>query len=343
MCAVTSAWKQGGHLVNMEVNTAMKNNTILAVEAHGLVKTFGDTRAVDGVSLSIPTGSICAVLGPNGAGKTTTINMLATLSKPDAGNVKIFGYDVVRETHIVRQLIGLTGQFASIDEDLTAMENLMIFGRLYGYSRKDSKRKANELLEEFGLSDVASRALSKFSGGMRRRLDLAVSLISQPPLIFLDEPTTGLDPTTRTQMWQTIRNLVKGGSTVLLTTQYLDEADQLADNIVVIDKGRVVANDTPDGLKRSVGSSSLHLTVKDADNAANAAQIIERILDAKVHLAKASELIAPIDNIDKLTDVLTTLKDAGIALSGVNILQPTLDEVFMALTGEGSKDKMEKN
>ena len=160
-----------------EVNPTMKNNAILAVEAHGLVKTFGDNRAVDGVSLSIPTGSICAVLGPNGAGKTTTINMLATLSKPDAGNVKIFGHDVVCETQIVRQLIGLTGQFASIDEDLTALENLMIFGRLYGYSRKDSKRKANELLEEFGLSDVASRTLSKFSGGMRRRLDLAVSLI----------------------------------------------------------------------------------------------------------------------------------------------------------------------
>jgi ABC-2 type transport system ATP-binding protein len=322
----------------MEMNTTMKNSAILAVEAHCLVKTFGDNRAVDGVSLSIPTGSICAVLGPNGAGKTTTINMLATLSKPDAGNVEIFGHDVLRETQIVRQLIGLTGQFASIDEDLTALENLTIFGRLHGYSRKDSKRKADELLEEFGLSDVASRALSKFSGGMRRRLDLAVSLISQPPLIFLDEPTTGLDPRTRTQMWQTIRNLVRGGSTVLLTTQYLDEADQLADNIVVIDKGRVVANDTPDGLKRSVGSSSLHLTVKDANNADNATQIIERILDTKVHLAEASELIAPMDNIDKLTDVLTTLREAGIALSGVNILQPTLDEVFFALTGEASKD-----
>jgi ABC-2 type transport system ATP-binding protein len=314
----------------------MKN---LAVEAQGLVKSFGDNRAVDGVSLSIPTGSICGVLGPNGAGKTTTINMLATLSKPDAENAKIFGYDVLRETRIVRQLIGLTGQVASIDEDLTALENLTSFGRLYGYSRGDSKRKANELLEEFGLSDAADRVLSKFSGGMRRRLDLAVSLISQPPLIFLDEPTTGLDPRTRSQMWQTIRNLVKGGSTVLLTTQYLDEADQLADNIVVIDKGRVVANDTPDGLKRSVGNSSLHLTVKDADNTAKAMQIIERILDAKVHLAGASELIARMDNIDKLTDVLTTLKEAGIAFSGLNILQPTLDEVFFALTGEGSNEK----
>ena len=321
----------------------VKNNTTLAVEARGLVKTFGENRAVDGVSLSIPAGSVCGVLGPNGAGKTTTINMLATLLKPDAGDARIFGYDILREAQIVRQLIGLTGQFASIDEDLTALENLVIFGRLYGYSRKESKRRANELLEEFGLSGVASRALSQFSGGMRRRLDLAVSLISQPPLIFLDEPTTGLDPRTRTQMWQTIRNLVKGGSTVLLTTQYLEEADQLADNIVVIDRGRVVANDTPDGLKRSVGSNSLHLTIKDADNAASAAQLIERILDTKVHRAEASKLIVSMDNTDKLVDVLTALRDAKIALSGVNILQPTLDEVFFALTGKSSQDKKEEN
>ncbi|MDR1132798.1 MAG: ATP-binding cassette domain-containing protein [Synergistaceae bacterium] len=321
----------------------MENNAVLAVEAHGLVKTFGRNRAVDGVSLSVPTGSICGVLGPNGAGKTTTINMLATLSKPDAGNVKIFGYDVLRETHIVRQLIGLTGQFASIDEELTAFQNLTIFGRLYGYSCKDSKRKANELLEEFGLGDAMGRSLSKFSGGMRRRLDLAVSLIARPPLIFLDEPTTGLDPRTRTQMWRTIRDLVKGGSTVLLTTQYLDEADQLADDIVLIDRGRVVANDTPDGLKRSVGSSSLHLTVKNADNAADAARITECVLCARVRLAKASELTAPMDDIGKLTDVLTALKDAGITLSWINIFQPTLDEVFFALTGEGSKDKKEEN
>ena len=319
----------------------MKNKENLAVEAQGLVKSFGSHRAVDGVSLSIPAGSICGVLGPNGAGKTTTINMLATLSKPDSGSVKIFGYDILRDTQMVRQLIGLTGQFASIDEDLTAMENLAIFGRLYGYSRKDSKRKADELLEEFGLSDVAGRALSKFSGGMRRRLDLAVSLIHQPPLIFLDEPTTGLDPRTRTQMWQTIRKLVKNGSTVLLTTQYLDEADQLADNIVVIDRGRVVASDTPAGLKRSVGSSSLHLTVMNADNNADASKIIERVLGGKVYLSEASRLIAPIDNTDKLTDVLTALKNAGISLSGVNIQEPTLDEVFFALTGEGSKDKKE--
>jgi ABC-2 type transport system ATP-binding protein len=314
----------------------------MAVEAHRLVKAFGGNRAVDGVSLSIPAGSVCGILGPNGSGKTTTINMLATLSKPDAGSAKIFGYDVSRETSIVRQLIGWTGQFATIDEDLTALENLTIFGGLFGYSRKESKRRANELLEEFGLGDAANRALSKFSGGMRRGLDLAVSLISQPPLIFLDEPTTGLDPRTRTRIWRTIRDLVKSGSTVLLTTQYLDEADQLADNIVVIDKGRVVANDTPAGLKRSVGRNSLRLTVKESVNTAGAARIIERVLDVKVRRAEASELIAPMDDADKLIDVLTALKDAGIALAGINILEPTLDEVFFALTGEESKDKKEE-
>ena len=187
----------------------MTTNSILAVEAKNLVKTFGDNRAVDGINLSIPTGSIYGVLGSNGAGKTTVINMLATLSKPDSGNIKIFGYDIAKNTQIVRQLIGLTGQYASIDENLTAMENLKIFGRLHGFSRKEAKRKAEELLEEFGLTEAANRALSKFSGGMRRRLDLAASLLSHPPLIFLDEPTTGLDPRTRTQMWQTIRSLVK--------------------------------------------------------------------------------------------------------------------------------------
>ncbi|GHV07464.1 daunorubicin resistance protein DrrA family ABC transporter ATP-binding protein [Spirochaetia bacterium] len=320
-----------------------KTDTALAVEAHGLVKIFGSNRAVDGVSLNIPTGSICGVLGPNGAGKTTTINMLATLSKPDAGAAKIFGCDVMKETQKVRQLIGLTGQFASIDESLTATENLTIFGRLYGYSRKDSKRKANELLEEFGLTEAANKTLAQFSGGMRRRLDLAASLLSSPPLIFLDEPTTGLDPRTRAQMWATIRTLVKNGSTVLLTTQYLDEADQLADTIVVIDKGRVVANDTPAGLKKSIGASSLQLTLINPDDTAAAAQIVERMLGTKVQIAEASELTTPMDSTEKLTDVLAALKDAGIALTSVNIRQPSLDEVFFALTGNAAKKEKEEN
>lgn len=309
-------------------------NSAPAVEAIGLVKTFGKNRAVDGVSLTIPTGTICGVLGPNGAGKTTTINMLATLLKPDAGTAKIFGYDVRKDAQIVRGLIGLTGQFATIDENLTAMENLKIFARLLGLSRAESKRKAEELLAEFSLSDAANRELSKFSGGMRRRLDLAASLLSSPPLIFLDEPTTGLDPRTRTQMWQTIRTLVKNGSTVLLTTQYLDEADQLADHIVVIDKGKVVANDTPAGLKHSVSMSSLQFTVKNPDYAPKAAQIAEKILGSKAQISEAGEIAAPLSDTAKLTDVLSALKETEIDIAAINVREPSLDEVFFAITGD---------
>lgn len=310
------------------------NNNVPAVEAIGLVKIFGKNKAVDGVSLTIPTGTICGMLGPNGAGKTTTINMLTTLLKPDGGTAKIFGYDVRKDTQIVRQLIGLTGQYATIDESLTAMENLKIFARLLGFSRADAKRKAEELLEEFALSEAANRQLSKFSGGMRRRLDLAASLLSSPPLIFLDEPTTGLDPRTRTQMWQTIRRLVKNGSTILLTTQYLDEADQLADHIVVIDKGKVVANDTPTGLKRSVSTSSLQLTIKNPDYAPKAAQITERILGVKAQISEATEITVPLVDTIKLADVLTVLKETEIDITAINVREPSLDEVFFALTGD---------
>jgi ABC-2 type transport system ATP-binding protein len=228
-----------------------------AIEATGLVKSFKDNKAVDGVDLRVEAGTIYGLLGPNGAGKTTTINILATLMKPDAGEAKIFGYDVFKQPQIVRSLIGVTGQYASVDENLTATENLVIFARLLGFSHSAAKAKAAELLEEFGLTEAATRPLAKFSGGMRRRLDLAASLIAQPPLIFLDEPTTGLDPRTRNQMWATIRRLVDTGSTILLTTQYLDEADQLADRIAVIDHGRVVAEDTPDNLKISLQKSTL--------------------------------------------------------------------------------------
>ncbi|MDR3053734.1 MAG: ATP-binding cassette domain-containing protein [Coriobacteriales bacterium] len=232
-------------------------NAVLAIEAQGLKKAFKDNQAVDGIDLKVTQGGIYGILGPNGAGKTTTINILATLMRPDAGTAQVFGYDVVREAQQVRQLIGLTGQFASVDENLTATENLVIFGRLLGLSRAAAKSKAAALLEEFALSEAARRPLSNFSGGMRRRLDLAASLIAQPPLIFLDEPTTGLDPRTRNQMWETIRRLVREGSTILLTTQYLDEADQLADRIALIDHGRVVAEDTPSNLKASIGAKTL--------------------------------------------------------------------------------------
>ncbi|WP_239617662.1 ATP-binding cassette domain-containing protein [Cohnella mopanensis] len=315
------------------------NNGDWAVEASGLVKSFGDNRAVDGVDLNVRTGSIYGVLGPNGAGKTTTIRMLATLLRQDAGTARIFGHDVVKESQIVRQLIGVTGQYASVDESLSATENLIIFSRLLGLGRTEAKKKAGELLEEFGLTEAAKRPLKNFSGGMRRRLDLAASLIAQPPLIFLDEPTTGLDPRTRAQMWDTIRRLVKTGSTVLLTTQYLDEADQLADRIAVIDHGRVVAEGTVDELKASVGTSSLHLRVQNQQDIEATRRTIEQVLKVQSTLSsEAGKLTAPMANADLVTDLLIALRGAGIRLDEVSVQKPTLDEVFLTITGHGVKE-----
>ncbi|MDR4316700.1 multidrug ABC transporter ATP-binding protein [Niallia circulans] len=316
----------------------------LAVEAEGLVKVFGDNRAVDGVDLQVRTGSIYGVLGPNGAGKTTTIRMLATLLKADAGSAKIFGYDIGKEPQQVRQLIGVTGQYASVDESLSATENLIIFSRLLGLGRTESKRKAMELLEEFGLTEAAKRPLKNFSGGMRRRLDLAASLIAQPPLIFLDEPTTGLDPRTRNQMWETIRKLVKGGSTVLLTTQYLQEADELADRVAVIDHGKVVAEGTVNELKGSIGTSSLHLSIQNEQNMQEARLIVERVLNVQSAVsAEGGKITAPMADADKVTDLLMTLKTAGIPLAELSVQKPTLDEVFLAITGSNANvDKSSK-
>lgn len=309
-----------------------------AVQASGLVKAFGSNRAVDGVSLNVRAGSIYGVLGPNGAGKTTTIRMLATLLRPDAGSARIFGHDVQRESQIVRQLIGVTGQYASVDESLSATENLVIFSRLLGLGRAESRRKAAELLEEFGLTEAAKRPLKNFSGGMRRRLDLAASLISQPPLIFLDEPTTGLDPRTRAQMWETIRRLVKTGSTVLLTTQYLDEADQLADRIAVIDRGTVVAEGTVDELKASVGTSSLHLRVHDHSDTGDARRIVERVLQATSSVtSEAGKITAPMADADRVTDLLIALREADIRLAEISVQKPTLDEVFLTITGHDAQ------
>lgn len=319
--------------------TKVHTDTKLAVKAHGLIKTFGDNRAVDGVSLQVPTGTIYGVLGPNGAGKTTTINILATLLKPDGGNAQIFGHDVVHEGQTVRQLIGLTGQFASVDETLTATENLVIFGRLLGLGKADAKRKANELLEEFSLTEAAKRPLAKFSGGMRRRLDLAASLIAQPPLIFLDEPTTGLDPRTRNQMWQTIRRLVASGSTVLLTTQYLDEADQLADRIAVIDRGKVVAEGTPNELKASVGIATLQLKLENLKDTENAAAIVKQILRADTQMPEPNIITAPMAEPGKVTDLLVELRHRGVKLDEVSVQKPTLDEVFLTLTGHTTESQ----
>ncbi len=312
----------------------------LAVDARDLVKIFGNHRAVDGVTLQVPPGMIYGVLGPNGAGKSTTINMLATLLRPDGGSARIFGHDVVREGHIVRQLIGVTGQYASVDEALSATENLVIFGRLLGLSAAQARAKAGELLEEFGLTEAASRPLAKFSGGMRRRLDLAASLIAQPPLIFLDEPTTGLDPRTRTQMWGTIRRLVDTGSTVLLTTQYLDEADQLADRVVVIDRGKVVAEGTPDDLKQSVGTAALQLAVLDQVYLPQAESLIAQHLGVQPSRSPENGLLsAPMADADRITDVLVAFRSAGIHLKQVSVQKPSLDEVFMSLTGHDAQQE----
>lgn len=304
-----------------------------AVEAHGLVKTFGDNRAVDGVDLRIRAGSVYGFLGPNGAGKTTTIRMLATLLRPDAGTATVFGRDVVRESQAVRGLIGVTGQYASVDEGLSATENLVLFSRLHGLSRRDARATSARLLEEFGLTEAAARPLKNFSGGMRRRLDLAASLISQPPLIFLDEPTTGLDPRTRTQMWDTVHRLVEGGSTVLLTTQYLDEADQLADRIAVIDRGIVVAEGTAAELKDSVGTARLQLRLTDAADEPEARRLLRAVLGVDAAHAPDGRLTVPVAAADAAGDVLVALRTAGIGLQEVSVQQPTLDEVFLSLTG----------
>jgi len=310
-----------------------------AVHATGLVKAFGDLRAVDGIDLTVRPGEIFGVLGPNGAGKTTMLQMLATLLPIDGGRAEIFGVDVAREPHRIRQLVGVTGQYASVDENLTATENLRLFGRLQGLARSDARSTAVELLGSFGLQEAADRPISAFSGGMRRRLDLAASLITRPPLIFLDEPTTGLDPRTRGQMWDTIRALVAGGSTVLLTTQYLDEADQLADRIAVIDRGRKVAQGTPDELKSSVGASTLQLTLAPEADMTLAADVVRRELhEEPVRTPESARLNVPLAAADRAADVLIALRQAGVAIDAVSVAKPTLDEVFLALTGHATGD-----
>ena len=309
----------------------------LAVEARGLVKVFGDNRAVDGVDLVIPTGCIYGLLGPNGAGKTTIINVLATLMKPDGGTAKIFGHDVEHEAHIVRQLIGVAGQTAALDEKLSANENLVIFSLLLGFSRSEARKKAAELLDEFGLTKFANRTVDKFSGGMRRKLDLAASLVLQSPLIFLDEPTTGLDPRMRIQMWNTIRQLVSSGSTIVLTTQYLDEADQLADRVAVIDHGRIVAEGTPDELKAAVGIATLHLRLADEKDSAEASRIIQTVLKVKASTSEPALITAPVADTERVTDLLLALREAAIRLDQVSVQEPTLDEVFLALTGDAKQ------
>ena len=306
----------------------------LAVEATGLVKHFGQTRAVDGLDLQVPAGAVYGVLGPNGAGKTTAIRMLATLLVPDAGRARVLGHDVVAAAHEVRSRVSLTGQFASVDEDLTGTENLVLLGRLWGHTTAGARERARELLDAFGLTDAADRQVKSYSGGMRRRLDIAASIVVTPELIFLDEPTTGLDPRSRNQVWDIVRALVAGGTTVLLTTQYLDEADQLADRIAVIDHGRVIAEGTSGELKASIGTGVLHVRLAEPARRDEAQRLLADALDAEVHqLSDPAALSAQITDQGRVADALAALREARLATTGFSLGQPSLDEVFLALTG----------
>jgi ABC-2 type transport system ATP-binding protein len=305
----------------------------LAIEATGLVKAFGELRAVDGVDLAVPTGSVYGVLGPNGAGKTTTIRMLATLIRPDAGSARVLGHDIVDEADAVRGAVSLTGQLASVDEDLTGRENLILIGRLLGLRRAAAKGRAAELLEAFGLAEAAGKLVKHYSGGMRRRLDISASIVVTPELMFLDEPTTGLDPRSRNQVWDIVRMLVAGGTTILLCTQYLEEADQLADGIAVIDHGRVIAEGTPGQLKASVGSGSLHVRLLDPAQRAEAEQVLARELGA-VHLdPDPAALTVQCADGDRGAEAVAALARSGVGIADFSLGQPSLDEVFLALTG----------
>ncbi len=316
----------------------MTTQPTLAIEATGLVKTFGDTRAVDGVDLAVRSGSVYGVLGPNGAGKTTTIRMLATLVRPDAGFARVLGRDIVSEADAVRSLVSLTGQLASVDEDLTGRENLVLLGRLLGLKRADAKVRAAELLAAFGLADAAGRLVKHYSGGMRRRLDIAASIVVTPELMFLDEPTTGLDPRSRNQVWDIIRALVDGGTTILLCTQYLDEADRLADGIAVIDHGKVIAEGTPTQLKASAGLGALRVRLLDSEQRPEAARVLERVLDA-VHLEPdPAALSAPCADGDQAAEAVAEISRSGVRIGDFSLGQPTLDEVFLALTGRPAEE-----
>jgi len=311
----------------------------LAIETSGLVKTFGNNRAVDSIDLQVRAGTIFGLLGPNGAGKTTIVRILATLLRPDAGQALVLGHDVVHGPEDVRSMISLTGQFASVDEDLTGFENLVLVARLLGLSRAQAKARTRELLHAFDLGDAADKQVKAYSGGMRRRLDIAASIVRTPRLLFLDEPTTGLDPRSRNQVWDLIRTLVAQGTTLLLTTQYLEEADLLADRIAVIDHGRVIAEGTSTELKASIGTSVLHLTIRDAAQTVAARELIANRIGETVHVEADTDTITlQLSDPDRAVLVLNELQAADIALAEFSLGQPTLDEVFFALTGRAAEN-----
>ncbi|MGY1810216.1 ATP-binding cassette domain-containing protein [Blastococcus sp. SYSU D00669] len=312
------------------------------IEAEGLTKRFGDTQALAGVDLAAREGTVLGVLGPNGAGKTTAVRVLATLLRPDAGTARVGGFDVLAEPAEVRARIGLTGQYASVDEDLTGTQNLLLIGQLLGLRTVEARARAAELLAWFDLTEAAGRVAKTYSGGMRRRLDLAASLVGRPSVIFLDEPTTGLDPAKREEMWDVVRRVVADGATVLLTTQYLEEADALADEITVIDHGRVIAHDTPDGLKHHVGGQRLRVRPVDAARVDDVRRLLAELTRSVPELSNRGELTCRVDDDSLLPELVGRLQAAGIPVSELSLHLPSLDEVFFTLTGRPTDETPEE-
>ncbi|MGA9858624.1 MAG: ATP-binding cassette domain-containing protein [Solirubrobacteraceae bacterium] len=309
----------------------------VAIVVRGVVKHYGQVRALDGVDLDVATGTVVGLLGPNGAGKTTLVRVLATLLTPDAGTASVVGLDVVKDAAALRHRIGLAGQYAAVDENLTGLENLTMVGRLYGASRAEAKRRGSELLERFDLTDAGKRTTSTYSGGMRRRLDLAAALVAKPPVLFLDEPTTGLDPRSRIGLWETIEALVAEGTTVLLTTQYLDEADRLADSITVIDHGRVIASGTSDELKDRVGGERLEVVLEEESDLERAAQALAP-MSAEAPTTEGRTVSAPVRvRSGAIAEAVRQLTEAGIGVDDITLRRPTLDDVFLSLTGHAAE------